>query len=666
MRPVRPGNAHAIVDGMAAVSPYGSWRSPLTLDLLTGGTSVGLTYVDISDDGLYWLEGRPHEAGRNVLVYRVHGGEPVDVVPQGFNVRSRVHEYGGGTYWRHGDTVYCSSFDDGRIYRFDRPGDEPRPVTPDPPEPSAFRYADGVVAPDGGTIVCVRERHVGGEVLNDLVAFPTDGSSEPHVLAAGHDFYAWPRFDSDGRRLAWTTWDHPRMPFDGTDLWVAELAGDGTLTEPRHVAGAEDESVIDPQWSPDGILHFVSDRSGWWNLYAERGGTIEALYPNDAEFGYPQWVFGVSTYAFLPDERIACVVTRDARDSLELLELRSRALRSLQLPYTVYNRSPLRSNGTMLAFVAASPTETSAVLTLELGRAPQVVRRSSDLGVDEHYLSIAEPIDFAGADGEPVHAFFYGPTNPDFEGPADELPPLIVAIHGGPTAHVTDALDLVTQFFTSRGIALVAVNYGGSTGYGREYRRRLNGRWGEIDVDDAVAAARFLGEGGRIDPRRVAITGGSAGGYTTLLALALRDEFAAGMSEYGVADLELLVRDTHKFEAHYEHSLIGPYPERADLYCERSPVTHADRISAPLLILQGLEDKVVPPSQAETIIEVLERRGVPYAYLAFEGEGHGFRRADSQRRTLEAELSFLAQVFGFEPADELEPVRVENLEPARH
>jgi dipeptidyl aminopeptidase/acylaminoacyl peptidase len=650
---------------VTTAAPYGSWASPITIDLLTGG-AVSLGYLDLGADGLYWIEGRPHENGRSVLVFRPDGGDPLDVVPEGFNVRTRVHEYGGGAHWRHERTVFCSSFDDGRVYRFDHPGDEPRPITPEPLEPNALRYADGVVTPDGETILCVRERHEGGEVVNELISFPTDGLEEPRAIVSGRDFYAAPRLDPTGRRLAWLTWDHPHMPFDATDLCVADFNPNGTVSGARRVAGGQDESVLDPLWSPDGRLHFASDRSGWWNLYAEREGEVVALYPAEADFAQPFWVFGLTQYAFLGDGRIVCVVTRNAQERLEVLDPTARTLTPLDLPYTEYSRSAVRVRESLVAFSAAGPTSPTAVLTLDLdGGQPRVIRESVRLEISPEYFSIAEPIEFPTTDGETAHAFFYPPTNPEFTGAPHELPPLLVDVHGGPTANRGTALDLEHQFFTSRGIAVVDLNYRGSTGYGREYRRRLNGRWGEVDVEDAVAIAQHLADAGRIDRDRVVITGGSAGGYTTLLALAVRDEFAAGISLFGVADLEQLARDTHKFELHYEHTLLGPYPERADLYRERSPVNHADRISAPLLILQGVDDKVVPPSQAEIIIAALERRGVPYAYLAFEGEGHGFRKEDSQRRTFEAALSFLGQVLGFEPADALEPVEIENLEPAR-
>jgi len=601
-----------------------------------------------------------------VLVLRTEGGEPIDVVPEDFNVRTRVHEYGGGAYWRHGQTLFCSSFDDSRVYRFDEPGADPVAITPEPPEPHAHRYADGVVTPDGSFVVCVRERHTDGEVLNELVSFPVDGSAKPRVIVDGRDFYASPRLDPTGRKLAWVTWDLPHMPFDASDLCVADFRPDGTAGDARRVAGGA-ESVLDPVWSPEGELHFVSDETGWWNLYAERRGQIERLHPTEGEFAQAFWVFGLSQYAFLDDGRIVCAVTQNAEERLHILDPGSRALTPLELPYVTYSRSPIRALGKRLAFCAAGTKSPTAVVTIDLETGKRhTVRTSLQVDVDPSYFSVGKPIAFPGADGETAYAFFYEPTNPKFEGPSDELPPLVVNIHGGPTDHETNALVLESQCFTSRGIAVVDVNYGGSTGYGRAYRERLNRRWGEVDVGDAVGAVRDLEASGRIDRDRVAIIGGSAGGYTTLLALAVTDEFAAGISAFGIADLELLAAETdHKFESQYERSLVGPYPERVDLYRERSPINHADRISAPLLIMQGLEDKVVPPVQAETIIEALRERNVPYAYLAFEGEGHGFRRADSRRRMYEAELSFLAQVFGFELADNFEPLRVENLEPVQ-
>jgi dipeptidyl aminopeptidase/acylaminoacyl peptidase len=647
---------------VATIAPYGSWRSPITTDLVASEGSVSFGWLDVSDEGIYWTESRPEEQGRTALVLQPHDGAAVDVVPAGFNVRTRVHEYGGGAWFRDGRTVFCSSFDDSRLYRIDAPGEQPRPITPEPNAPHALRYADGRVFAEGRLIVCVRESHGNGEPVNELVVVPTDGSAEPRVVAAGHDFYAAPRPSPDGTRIALLAWDHPRVPFEGTELLVADLAPDGSLTGERLVAGSDKESIFQPEWSPSGVLHFVSDRTGWSNLYVERDGEVRALTSERAELGFPQWVFDLTRYAFLADGRIACVFTRDAVDGLDVLDPDSGRLEHVDLPYSSFFSPSLRSAGMLVAFPAASPTTPVEIVKLDLASGTQtVIKRSTDLELDDRYLSVAEPIVFPGADDLPSHGFYYPPRNPDFAGPPDELPPLIVSVHGGPTSNVSSALDLDIQAFTSRGIAVVDLNYGGSTGYGRDYRDRLRGQWGVVDVEDSAAAARFLSERGDVDQARVEITGGSAGGYTTLLALALRDEFAAGASYFGVADLVSFHDETHKFESQYDAYLVGPWPEAMELYRDRSPITHADSISRPLLLLQGLDDKVVPPAQAEVIVDALERREIPYAYIAFEGEGHGFRKAENVKRALEAHLSFLAQVFGFEPADGFEPIEIENL-----
>ena len=651
---------------MATTAPYGSWASPITTDLVASEGGVSFAYLDISEEGVYWTESRPQESGRSALVFRPHGGEPTDVVPSEFNVRTRVHEYGGGAWFRHGRVAFCSSFDDSRLYRIEEPGAEPRPITPEPSEPHALRYADGRVFAGGHLIVCVRELHGEGEPVNELVVLPADGSSEPKVIATGRDFYAAPRPSPDGSSLAWLAWDHPHMPFEGTDLCVADLASDGSLSNGRRVAGSEQESIFQPEWSSDGLLYFVSDRTGWSNLYVERDGEVHALTSEEAELGYPQWVFDLSRYAFLADGRIACIFTRAAIDSLELFDPQSGNLELLDLPYTTYSSPSLQSHGTRLVFPASTPIDAAAVIELDLDSGDRkILRRSTEVKLDERYISVAQPVDFPGADGLNSHGFYYAPANSDFSGPDDELPPLVVFVHGGPTAHVSPSLDLQVQLFTSRGIAVVDLNYGGSTGYGREYQDRLRGRWGEIDVEDSAAAARYLGDRGDIDLARVQITGGSAGGYTTLMALAVRDEFASGVSYYGVADLVTFHEDTHKFESHYDEYLVGPWPDAIDLYRDRSPVVHADSISDPLLLLQGLDDKVVPPSQAEVIVDALKRRGIPYAYIAFAGEGHGFRKAENIKRASEAHLSFLAQVSGFAPADEIEPIEIEKPDSVR-
>jgi dipeptidyl aminopeptidase/acylaminoacyl peptidase len=637
-----------------AIRPFGTWPSTLDADLVARTSSPRFGTVDVRAGRVRWTESRAAEGGRAAIVERDPQGV-VDVTPSGANARTRVHEYGGGAVWYHGDTTFYCEFADSRVYRVDGAGTEPRPITPEPAEPHALRYADGVVTPDGETVICVRERHEGGEVWNEFVSLPADGSAEPHVLVDGHDFFMAPRLDPAGRRLAWLAWDHPRMPWDGTELWVADL---DALGNARLVAGGPDESVIDPQWSPDGVLHFCSDRTGWWNLYRADWTPLTSL--DGAELGFPAWVFGMCSYAFLDDGRIACVVTREAVESLELLDPASRELESAGLDWTSYSRTAFCAGDGLVVFAAASPTEASQLVSFDPATgSSETLRNPLDFALDAASISVPRAIAFPTSDGATAHAFYYPPANAEWEGPAGEAPPLRVICHGGPTAHSEPQLDLETQFFTQRGIGVVDVNYRGSTGFGREYRRLLNGRWGEIDWQDCVAAARYLAAEGDADPDRTWVEGGSAGGYVVFCALVFDPTaFAAGVSYFGVADAEALALHTHKFESRYLDSMIGPYPEERDLYRARSPVHFADQLERPMLLLQGLDDKVVLPSQAEAMVAVLESKGIPHAYIAFEGEGHGFRQQANVRRSLEATLSFVGQVFGFAPADELDPLEL--------
>ena len=640
------------------IRPYGTWPSALPADLVAGASSPRYAHVAADGSRVRFTEARAGEGGRTAIVEARAGGEVVDVAPPAANARTRVHEYGGGAVWYHGDTVFYSDFSDGRLRRLDGSGAEPRPVTPEPAVPHALRYADGVVTPDGETVICVRERHADGEVANELVSFPADGSAEPRVLVSGHDFFMAPRLDPAGRRLAWLSWDHPRMPWDGTELWVAELdsPGDATL-----VAGGEQESVVDPQWSADGVLHYCSDRSGWWSLY---GDGVAPLRLDGAELGFAAWIFGLTSYAFLDDGRIACIVSRDAVQSLELLDPAHGTLESPGLEWTACSVSAFGSGGGRVVFGAASPTTPASLVSFDPATGKEeILRRSLDVTLEPASISRPRPFEFPTGDGGVAHAFYYPPANAEWEGPDGERAPLRVICHGGPTSHSSPELDLETQFFTQRGIGVVDVNYRGSTGFGREYRRLLNGRWGETDWRDCIAAARHLAGEGEADPERTWVEGGSAGGYVVLCSLVFEPAaFAAGVSYFGVSDVEALALYTHKFESRYLDSMIGPYPERQDLYRARSPVHFPDRLERPLLLLQGLDDEVVLPSQAEAMVEVLERKGIPYAYLAFEGEGHGFRKQANVRRSLEATLSFVGQVFGFAPADELELL---ELTPAR-
>ena len=680
------------------VAPYGSWTSPLTAELVAGA-AVGLGAVRAAGDELFWLELRPADGGRSALVRRGTDGSIADVTPPGTNVRTLVHEYGGGAYAvfeRRGGgvTAIYSELEDQRLYRLDldegaagggSAGDAdgtPRPITPEPPRPRSLRYADASVSPDGRTLVCVRERHEADEVVNELVILPVDGSAEPRVIAGGHDFYAAPRLSPDGRRLAWLSWDHPSMPWDGTELWVADVAAGGLAAE-RLVAGGPGESVVQPAWSPEGRLHFVSDRSGWWNLYRANPGltAAEALAPAAAEFAGPSWVFGLQDYVFLPGGTVVAFYGEDGGEHVCVLEPGAPAGDpSCPVSIALTTFASIAALGTQVAAIAGSPTRSMAVVLVD----PQdgsfaELRSSRTLEVDPGYLSAPEPLAFPTA-YEPgsvrgpladelaagpltAHALYYPPANRDFDGPAGERPPLIVISHGGPTSSATSALSLATQFWTSRGFAVVDVDYGGSTGYGRAYRRRLLGNWGIVDTVDCINAARYLAGRGDVDPGRLAVRGGSAGGYTTLNALTRHSVFAAGASYFGLADLEAFAAGgTHKYESRYLDGLVGPYPQDAETYRERSPIHHVDGISCPVILFQGLEDAIVPPVQSEVIVEALERKGLPYAYVPFEGEQHGFRRAENIARSLEAELYFYGRVFGFAPAGEIEPVEVRNLD----
>ncbi len=630
-------------------APYGAWASPITAEMVISA-AVGLSEVrvDRADGGaVWWSESRPEEGGRVQIVR-----EGVDVLPEGFAARTRVHEYGGGAWSVHDGVLFFANWSDQRLYRLDPGTTEPEAITPEPDVPMGERYADMDVAPSGEWLVCVREHHPadGGEAVNEIVRFSTDGG-ELGPTMCGYDFVSSPRLSPDGSELAWTQWDHPNMPWDETALRVEVLE---SSSDGRVIVSTPGESVFQPQWSPDGVLHYVSDRTGWWNLY--RDGSEEPVIAVEGEIGTPQWVFGMSRYAFLEDGTVVAACRRNGRD--ELL--------GYDVPFTSIDS--VVSDGRRIVFVGASPTQESAIVGFDPATGEhELLRPPRDLGLDPAWISVPEAIEFPtepGPDGEArtAHALYYPPTNPEAAAPAGEKPALLVLSHGGPTAATRPMLSLGTQFWTSRGFAVVDVDYGGSTGYGREYRDRLQGTWGIVDVQDCVAAARFLAERGDVDPDRLCIRGGSAGGYTTLQALSTTDVFAAGASHYGVADLGALAADTHKFESRYLDGLVGPWPEAEAVYRERSPIEHTDGLSCPLIILQGAEDEVVPPSQAEMMVATLEAKGLPYAYVLFDGEQHGFRKAENIIRALESELSFYAQVFGFDPAGHIDPVTVVNLD----
>ncbi len=635
-------------------APYGSWRSPVTAAALTRG-SVRLGGVALEDGAWYWLEGRPEEAGRNVLVKQNPGKQAEDQTPAPFNLRSRVHEYGGGAFLLSDGRVWFSNDADQRVYRMD-PGSAPQPLTAEGP----YRYADYVLDPLRQRLLCVREDHSGaGEPENTLVSISLDGGAV-EVIARGHDFYSNPRLSPDGQRLCFLAWDHPRMPWDGTLLFCCTLDDAGRADQPRVVAGGIDESVFQPEWSPDGTLYFVSDRSGWWNLFRLDGEAIESVLPLEAEFARPQWVFNMRTYGFTGSGDIIAAGCARGAWSLHRVNVHERRGEVVALPFSDIDDIVVSGDEALL--VAGSPQQAQAVVQLDLNSgATKILRVSSAMSLDQGYVSVPEALSYISGEGEEAHGFFYPPVNADFVGPEARPPPLIVIGHGGPTGATGTSFRLPIQYWTSRGFAVLDVNYRGSTGYGRDYRHRLYGGWGVIDVEDCVNGARHLAEAGRVDAERLIIRGSSAGGYTTLAALTFHDVFKAGASYYGIGELEALAKDTHKFESRYLDQLIGPYPQMKDLYAQRSPLNHAERLSCPVIFFQGLEDKVVPPNQAEMMATALKRKGIPVAHLAFEGEQHGFRKAETIRRTLEAELYFYSRVFDFEPADEIEPVQISHM-----
>ncbi len=633
-------------------TPYGSWDSPIAVSMLTE-SAIGLGEVVVDGADLYWSESRAQEGGRSVIARRDAYGEIKDMVPEGFNSRSRVHEYGGGSYAVRNGVIVSSDFDDQRVYRIE--DGRAVPITPEPASPSGDRYADFVF--HGHMVICVRERHhEGSEPTNTLVAFPLDGSASPAVIAGGHDFFASPRVSPDGGTLVWLSWDHPQMPWDGTELWSAALGEDGTLSEPELIAGGVTESVFQPEWSPGGVLHFVSDRTSWWNLYRVTEDGSEALHTMEAEFGVPQWVFGMRRYGFLSDGRVVTIYSEAGLDHLGVIG--GGTLTPVRTPYHVFTPT-LGIKGDTVCTVAGNADTPAAVVQIDVDSgSADVVRESIDLDIDLAVVSRPKSIEFPTSGGASAYAFYYPPHSPAVTLPSDELPPLVVFSHGGPTSATTSEFKLAIQFWTSRGIAVVDVNYRGSTGYGRGYRDALRGQWGVADLDDCVNAALYLVKEGLVDEDRLAIRGGSAGGYTTLCALTFTDVFGGGASYFGVGDPGALATDTHKFESRYLDGLIGPYPEAADVYEERSPVHHVDELDCPVILLQGLDDRVVPPAQAEDVVAALDERGIPHAYLAFEGEGHGFRKAKNIERSLEAELYFYSRVFDFDTADDLASVAI--------
>jgi dipeptidyl aminopeptidase/acylaminoacyl peptidase len=638
---------------MPRVAPYGSWISPIDAAHLAasshpvgGGHFVG--------DELWWLEARPSEAGRYAVRRAGDDGEPVDVLPAPWNARTRVHEYGGGAWTVTPDgALVFAEFRDQRLYRVDEPGGTPEPLTPEPPQPAAWRYAELQVLRDG-EVWCVRERHTADGIVRDIAAVPLDGAAADDAeairsIVGGSHFLAAARLSPSGRRLAWIAWDHPQMPWDGTELRIADLDDTGVAGPHRTLLGSTTESVLQPEWIDDETLYALGDVSGFWNLYriGIDGLNAFAVAKVQADIGGPMWTLGAGWYRPLPDGRLLTARTFGAT-TVAILDPATGEYADLELgDHTFVALGPVAENRALVVTSGARTVSGLRVLDLATGGLTDVRASMADVP-DAAYLPSAELRTLRGPERD-VHAIVYRPANPDFVAPEGELPPFVAFVHGGPTSQAVPMLSAQYAYLTSRGIGVIDVNYGGSTGYGRAYRERLRGQWGVVDVEDTIAAARGLAEAGIADGARLAIEGGSAGGWTVLAALTTSDAFACGVSLYGVAELDEFVKETHDFESRYIDGLIGPLPEAQSLYDERAPINHVDGLSCPVLLLQGLDDPIVPPAQAERFRDALVAKGIPHAYRAYEGESHGFRRSETIIDALESALSFYGQVFGFEP-----------------
>ena len=641
---------------MVKTAPYGTWISPITASDTASGVK-SLFEVEIDRAHIYWLESRPGEGGRNALM-RTSLKSPAtvhEVTSPTVNICTKVHEYGGGNYRVHEGVVYYANYFDQRLYAQEI-GRPPRPLT----TANGLRYADFEVDAQRQRVLCVREDHrAEGEAINQLVAIALTGEAEGTVLFGLSDFVSSPRLSPDGTKLAWVSWSHPNMPWDATELWVAEIALDGTLRNEMRLDPDRKQSFVEPRWGQDGTLYFASDRTGWWNLYAWDGSNTRALYPLAAEFSWPAWQFNLRSYVLLNNDTAAVTFLQDGTQRLALLDLASGDAKLIDIELA--SLTSLSARQEMIYGVASYNDRASEIIELTPGQnSIRMLSKPNKAMLAPNMISKAEPVTFPTTNANHAYANYYPPTNPDFQAADGELPPLIVQVHGGPTSIASSSFNLKKQYWTSRGFALLDVNYGGSSGFGRDYRERLYGNWGIVDVDDVVHGALHMARIGKADPDRLLISGGSAGGFTVLAALALKDVFSAGANYFGVADIEALAQDTHKFESRYDDQLVGQCPEGRNLYAERSPINHLDGFKAPLIVLQGLDDPVVPPNQSELIVDALRSKGVPVAYLPFAGEQHGFRKAETITRALEAELYFYGRIFGFSPADAIDPVSIDN------
>ncbi len=635
-------------------SPYGSWKSPISGKSLVQN-SLRLGQIQIDSESVFWTEGRPAEKGRTALMTWTDS-KTSEITSASSDARNRTHEYGGGAFLCAAGRRFYINNSDQQLYEVIENGDS-RQISHE----SAFRFADMILDSTRGLLYAVGEDHSEPEKIENTIVSISLENGKMKDIAAGHDFYSNPQLSPDGNQLLFLTWDHPNMPWDGTQLMLADLNVDGSIASTKKIAGGRDESVFQPLWDPDGRIYFVSDRTGWWNIYQYSDTYIKCVLEKEVEFGLPQWVFGMSKYTVLNSGDIVASYSDMKGSHLIRIDVDSGSYKEVRSPYSTIDQ--IRGSKQTIAFIGHTHSQPGEVVVMNLKtEESHIVQRAAETDIEETNVSIAQHISFETARDELTHAWYYPPKNAEYSAPADTLPPLIVLSHGGPTGNSSGAFGLAIQYWTTRGFAIVDVNYSGSTGYGREYRERLKGNWGIRDIHDCAAAANYLADEGLVDRERLIIKGGSAGGYTTLAALTYLDVFKAGASYYGVGDLTLLAQDTHKFESRYLDSMVGAYPEEKQLYLDRSPINFVDQLNCPVIFMQGLDDPVVPPNQAESMVAALIRNGIPVAYLPFEGESHGFRQSTTVIKAIESEYYFYTRVFGIEPSGSVEPVEISNLD----
>ncbi|MEC7837227.1 MAG: S9 family peptidase [Chloroflexota bacterium] len=639
-------------------SNYGSWESEITPQKIIEG---GLRFSEIRSNGseVYFLEGRPEEAGRYVIVKQNSAGEIEDLIPENFNSRNAVHEYGGGSFAVGKKNIYFTNWDDQRIYVVK--GKNTSALTIEPPFEKSIRYSDLTLSYDEEWIYCVRETHFEkGEAKNELVAISTT-KNQTIVLCTGRDFYSSPRINPINNEICWLEWDHPNMPWDGTELFIGNFDSNG-LSEKKFIDGSKNISIIQPEWSESGELIYISDESGWWNLKKYSDNKKSTILDEETDHGEPSWNFGVRTY-FIKDNFIYLRGSSKNKNKglIRKINLSGQIIEEIEVLHTSIGGLSFIDNKAL--YIGASPVSNSEIVSLDLEKKEiKTIKESSKLEIDSEEISIPEEITFTTTENATAYGYFYKPKNKKYQSHSGEKPPVLVISHGGPTSATSNALNLSIQYWTNRGIAVVDVNYRGSTGYGKKFRDLLKGNWGIYDTEDCIAAVDYLSEKGLVDSERAAIKGGSAGGYTTINALTFHDRFAVGATYYGIADLSVFIDDTHKFESKYLESLIGKYPEEKQKYYDRSAINFTDQLSCPMIIFQGTEDKIVPPSQAEIMAEGLREKKIPFSLIMYEGEQHGFRQSKNIISSLESELYFYSQVLGFEPYDKLDEINIENSE----